>query len=435
MRNAQIASAVALAIGGASIVQAGTAPTLANCQSPNDTLYIAGSSAAQPAFAAALNNDAFGGAMSTFKASNGNFEAFCGVSTNASFAPINDTVVVHYRAEGGSVVGALPIVSGASIHFLNLAAATALGQTLTTTGTSETVGTTDGWGGTGTPSSLTTHTVEVGVTDVEPALLVGANYPSTYSATAFGSASNSQLANLTKTPLFDQVFGLLVNTNGFNGSGTGQTVNLSREAVANILTGKFTDWAQVPNASGSGTVSSTSVPIVVENREAGSGSRAGASAYFLGYNCSQTKTVINDPSPANDFYATADAASAVSGQPGGITYAQINTTGANISLAQLSGITPTNLAAATGQYDYWYEAQLIKGTIVSTGGSAIYTFLKTELAALASAPKVNDILAIPNVAGNTPSATPTSSGGSTPIYINPYSRNSASCSVPVEDSN
>src|ERR1700733_11046881 len=114
MRNLKIASAVALALGGISAAQAAS-PTLAQCQAPGATLYVAGSSAAQNAFAAALNTDLFGGGEVTYSATNGNFKAYCGLSANATVAPVNTPIVVHYRAEGGSVVGALPIVSGNAI--------------------------------------------------------------------------------------------------------------------------------------------------------------------------------------------------------------------------------------------------------------------------------------------------------------------------------
>jgi PBP superfamily domain len=436
MNNLKLASAIALALGGISAAQAGTAPTLAQCQSPTDTLFVAGSSAAQNAFANALNTDAFGGAGVTFKASNGNFEAFCGISANASFAPVGNSVVVHYRAEGGSVVGALPIVSTKPVKFLNLASATSLGQTLTTTGTSETVGTTDGWGG-----PLIEHAVEVGVTDLEPAQFVGKNYPSAYSTSVFGSATAAQLAGLSKTVLFDQVFGLFVNTSGLNGGGTGQAINLSKQAYANILDGNYTDWSQVPTtaftsgaATTAGVVSNVAAPITVINREAGSGTRTGASIYFLGYNCGQTATFVNDPNPAADYYATSDELAAASATPGGIAYASIDNAGkANLTTVSLNGIVPSNLAATAGDYGWWYEAQLIKGTITSTGGPTIYSFLTTELANVNTAPHAADILAVPGAgspknAVSVPVVANTSEPGSA-IYVNPFTHSSSSCSV------
>jgi hypothetical protein len=431
MRNLKIAAAVAMAIGSVPAAYA-VAPTLANCQNPSNALFLAGSSAAQKGFFSAVNTDGLGGNGVTYTSSNGNFQALCGISSNASLAPIGNAVVIHYRAEGGSVVGALPVVSGKAIKFLDLSTAATLGGALTTTGTSATVGTTDGWGG-----ALTSHTVEVGITDVEPAQFTGSNYPSLYSTAAFGTASPAQLAGLTKTALVDQVFGLFVNTSGINGGATGQAIDLSRETAAAILKGTYTDWSQVPTASG-GRVSSVAKAITVVNREAGSGSRAGASIYFLNTGCAPTGSTINDPTPASDAYATGDALAAAGNTTGAITYASIDNAGkANLTTVSLSGVAPSNLAATAGTYDWWYEAQLIKGTITSPGGAAIYSFLTTELSAVSTAAHFASILAIPGVAGNVkavpvvPSPPPAGTTGTTTIYVNPFTRSNNSCNVPT----
>jgi hypothetical protein len=430
MRNYKIASAVALALGSISAAQA-AAPTVAQCKAPTDTLYVAGSSAAQNAFANALNTDAFGGGELAFSASNGNFKAYCGISANASFAPVGDVVVVHYRAEGGSVVGALPIVSGKAIKFLDLTNAAVTGVAVTTTGTSAANGTTDSWGG-----PLTAHTVEVGVTDVEPGQFVNANFPSAYSAAVFGAATPTQLANLPKSALFDQVFGLFVNTSGLNAAGTtGQAINLTRETVANILLGSYTDWSKVPTATG-GQVSTVAATIKVINREAGSGTRTGASIYFLDYGCGKAVS-INDPTPGTDGFATADVLATAGATPGAITYASIDNAGkANLSTVSLYGVAPSNLAATSGQYDWWYEAQLIKGTILTPAGSTIFGFLQKELSTVNTAPHVADILAIPNAGSpaNTP-AVPVVANTAQPgaaIYVNPFTRGGASCAIPGE---
>src|SRR5271168_1485878 len=110
-RNTKLASAVALALGTLAGAAHAASPTVTQCKTPNDTLYVAGSSAAQGGFGNALNNDAFGSGEIVFSASNGNFKAYCGISTNSNLAPVGNVVLVHYRAEGGSVVGALPVVS------------------------------------------------------------------------------------------------------------------------------------------------------------------------------------------------------------------------------------------------------------------------------------------------------------------------------------
>src|SRR5581483_11174042 len=131
--------------------------------------------------------------------------AYCGAAKAGNGAGIATGAIttVYYRGEGGSVVGALPIVSGKAIKFLDISTAGCQVAAPVTTGTSATVGTTDGWGG-----CVTNHAVEMGVTDLEPSVFSPPNYPSAYSVAVFGTASKTQLANLNAIPLFGQVFAL-----------------------------------------------------------------------------------------------------------------------------------------------------------------------------------------------------------------------------------
>ena len=439
MRNLSVATAVALALGAASAAHADS------CANPTYALYVAGSSAAKPAFQTALANDLFS-SESSFSSSNGDFEAFCGPISAAGAAntglTAGATATVYYRAEGGSVVGALPVVSGKPVNFLDLTGAGCNVATPPTTGTSAANGTNDSWGG-----CVTTHGVELGVTDLEPSVFLASagNYPTAYSTTVFGSASPAQLSTLASTsiPLFQQVFGIFVNTQGINGGGVGQALNLSKETVAQILTGHYKDWSKVPSTSG-GAVSSTSQAITIENREAGSGTRTGASLYFLGQECTGANAIkLKDGAASLDSYATSDVLKAAAGVAGSITYASIDNNGKqpNLTLVSLSGVTPSNLNAAAGQYDYWYEATAVNGNTTGTsggittpGGSALASFLTGgELQNLATAPHAVDINVIPTAGTNSATVPLTSStvGGKT-IYTNPFTRGGNSCNIPVE---
>jgi hypothetical protein len=428
--NLKIAAAVAVAIGGHTLAQA--APTVAQCAAAGAKLYVAGSSAAQNAFANALANDLFDATgETTISATNGNFKAYCGAAKAGNTAGIatGTIVTLYYRGEGGSVVGALPIVSGKAIKMLDISPAGCQVAAPATTGTSATVGTTDGWGG-----CVTTHAVEMGITDVEPTAFVAPNYPSSYSTTVFGTASKAQMAALTTTALFQQVFGLYVNTSGINGGATGQAINLTRQTAAAILQGQYTDWINVPSATG-GQVSTTSQAITLVNREAGSGSRTGMSIYFLGTNCVTFPGTLLDPNPANDGYATGDVLATAAATPGAITYASIDNSNASLSKASLSGVAPSNLAATNGQYDWWFEATAQKGTITSTGGTSLYNFLiGGELQNIATAPHTAQVNAIPFVGTNGATVPVTSNtNGTGTIYINPFTKGGNSCSIPVED--
>src|ERR1700722_512655 len=164
MNNLTIAAAVALALGGATAAQAQST----GCASgvPDYALYVAGSSAAKASFQTALAADLFTSETS-YSSTSGDFEAFCGpISAKGSTATgltAGSIATVYYRAEGGSVVGALPIVSGKAMNFLDLSGTNggvACSTTPTVTGSSSANGTTDSWTG-----CVTTHGVELGITD------------------------------------------------------------------------------------------------------------------------------------------------------------------------------------------------------------------------------------------------------------------------------
>jgi PBP superfamily domain len=433
MRNLKIAAAVALTIGGFSVAQAN--PTAAQCAAPNNVLYVAGSSAAQNAFANALAIDLFGGVANenVYSGTNGNFRAYCGTAVaNTAGITAGNTVTVYYRGEGGSVVGALPIITNKPVKFLDISTAACQVAAPVVNGTSASVGTTDGWSG-----CVSNHAVEMGVTDLEPGVFVGTNYPTDYSTTVFGKATPAQLKALASVPLFQQVFGLFVNTTGINGGGANQALNLTKETVSNIMAGNYADWNSVPTFNPTtgavGVVSNVSVPITFVHREEGSGTRTGASIYFMGTLCTTLPVPINDPGP--DGYATGDVLTTVNATNGSITYASIDNVGAkpNVSLVSLSGVTPSNAAATSGQYDWWFEATAQKGTINSTGTSLYNWLVGGELQNLATAPHTAQILAIPNVGSNVGAvpATANTISGKT-IYINPFSKSGNSCNVPGE---
>jgi ABC-type phosphate transport system substrate-binding protein len=434
MRNLQIAAAVALAIGGHSAAQAAQTP--AACAAAGATLYVAGSSAAQPSFGTALAADLFdagGETVISATGGNGNFKAYCGAAKagNGAGVPTGTIVTVYYRGEGGSVVGVLPIVSGKPVKQLDLSQPSCQIAGPVVNGTSATVGTTDAWSG-----CVTNHVVEMGVSDLEPTVFTSPNYPSAYSTTVFGTASKAQLAALVPVPLFQQVFGLFVNTSGINGGASGQAIDLTRETAANILEGNYVNWNAVPTASG-GVVSSTSQPITIVNREAGSGTRTGATIYFLGTNCSTAPGTLLDPTPATDGYATGDVLSTAATTPGAITYASIDNNGKQpaLTMASINGVAPDNLKSTSGTYDWWFEATAQKGTITSPGGTGIYNWLTGgELSNIATAPHVKHIMAIPNTS-NIPLVPVTGSASlvnGVTIYINPFTKSGNSCSIPFE---
>ena len=427
------AVAVAMASGYATAV----VPTLAQAANPTASLVIAGSSAAAAGVNAAIQTNLCGGAANTLIASSkggsGNFLAnSCFTAVAIPNLPANTLVTIYYRTEGGSVVGALPVVSNKAIKRLNLADASCgvVGNvaTCTVNGTTSVTGTTDAWTG-----AVTADTVQLGVTDVEPAQLTNADFPSNYSSAAFGTATPAQLKQLTTVRLFDQVFGLLVNKQGQSFS----TVSLTKESAANILLGNLSDWANVPDLLGN-PISSASSPITRINREPGSGTRTATNIFFLNYQCGSPASIPPVTGETLNF-STGEELTAANNTPGSIAYASIDqilnpangTKFPNLVLASLDGVSPTNLAAATGQYGFWFEATLVPETGVTGGSLALSTYLQTNLPKLALAPSIPDVLAIPGVGGNVATTPLTTRGtGTAEIYVNPYSRGGNSCSVP-----
>jgi hypothetical protein len=369
---------------------------------------------------------------------------------------------VWYRAEGGSVTGALPIISGSTINQLTL---NTTGATNTNTSGGYTVTVGGNATGNGLDDSFTNvfkAPVQLGITDVEPGALIKNNYPSAYSTAAFGKANSTQLGNLGSnngTVIFDQVFGVFVNVNesALSGvaagkaqavGGTASNLALSAQTIATILQGKVTDWGNVPLAGSStgAAVAVSGTPITIVNREQGSGSRTATDIFFTNDHCSSDTS--NSPLAAlggasvwpTEYFSTADVLSNANTIPGSITYATIDQAGpsfGNLTLVAINGVQPTNLAAATGQYGDWFEAYAItpnglSGVQASLASNLVTAFGNISNLGFGQA----DLLANPINPNSTAPALPVTStiGGTTgakAIYTNPYSRGGASCNDPA----
>jgi ABC-type phosphate transport system substrate-binding protein len=281
-------------------------------------------------------------------------------------------------------------------------------------------------------------TVQLGVTDVEPALLIANDFPSNYSAAAFGTATPAQMKALPTVRLYDQVFGLVVNKSGQ----TFSQVNLTRESAANIILGNYSDWSNVPDAISGAPISSAPSEITRINREPGSGTRTSTNVFLFGYHCGSAVSMPNPQAGEVVNFSTGEEMNAVNSTPGSIAYASIDqilnpangTKFTNVILASIDGVAPSNQAAATGRYGWWFEATLVPETGVTGGSLALSQYLQTSLPKVANLPSIPSVLAIPGVGGNVP-ATPLNSNGGTgtaQVFVNPYSRAGNSCAVPGE---
>jgi hypothetical protein len=448
-----IAAAVAVAVASGA---AHAVPTLTQAGSPNVALVVAGSSAAAPAVQNFAQNQICGSAANTLSiasiGSSKNFLAYsCQIPTQiddpngvGASIPANSIVTIYYRTEGGSVAGALPVVSGKQIKRLaisttNCVTTSANTATCTVGGTTTQAGTLDTW-----TTAVANDTVQLGVTDVEPAQLTNQDYPTNYASSAFGSATVSQMQNLVTAPAIQQVFGLFVNVSGQGF--TSNPVNISKQTAANILNGTISNWNKVPDAVSGAAVTTASHAITRINREPGSGTRTSANMYFLNYQCGSTNAM---PARAGETlnFATGDELNAINATPGAIGYASIDnwysagkgtTTYPNLQLVSINNVVPSNLAAATGQYDFWYEATFVPNPSLNqaSAASTLSNYIQQNAPDIGSVPSLADVNAIPfATGGNTPglplSTHTNGAAGTATVYISPLTRNGNSCSVPA----
>jgi hypothetical protein len=287
--------------------------------------------------------------------------------------------------------------------------------------------------------------VQMGITDVEPTALVVNNYPSAYKTSVYGHATASQLSGLTATTIFDQVFGIFVNTTsaGFTtaekaGQGTTTaSLSLPQEAITNILQGNSTDWSHVPDTTGAAVTGTTSTPITIINREQGSGSRTSTDIFFTGDHCAAATPIAESTAGTADFFSTGNVLAAANTVAGSITYASIDNAGStsfpNLTLVAVNGVQPSNLNAASGEYGDWFEATAVTGSnfsSLSAGQQALINVLTSSFQTESSAPQATDVLAIPGVSTNAASL-PVSGTLSGKIYINAFTRSGVSCNTPL----
>ena len=398
-RTVTLAAAIAAVLGtGAAYA---SPPSLADIEASTNNVYIAGSSAAKNAVLGALETNVCGGAGNAFifnSAGNTNFFAVSCVPVTAVGAKQAGVYNFFYRDEGGSVVGMLPIVNTKAINQLALTAGTIGGCSaspcsITVTGTSSTNGVTDTFGPAGTVAK---QFVDIGIADVEPAALIGNNYPTPYSTTVWGPVNPTGLVNLPATQLFGEVYALMVN----EGSTifTENPLNLSVQTAQQILTHKIRDWSLVTDINGN-AVTNGPLAITIINREKGSGSRTATDLLIAGDVCTTGGASLFDPGGANptDFFSTGDVLTAVGGVQGGITYATIDQTlPTGVTKVSLNGVTPSNLNAATGAYPFWVEATFVINPS-SPADQTVMAFIASALQTEATAPHLADILAIPGV--------------------------------------
>jgi ABC-type phosphate transport system substrate-binding protein len=149
------------------------------------------------------------------------------------------------------------------------------------------------------------------------------------------------------------------------------------------------DWNSVPKADGSGFVSAASLPIKICNRDQGSGTRASAAFYANNYLCGGPGLATTGGLAVNA--STGTELTCISGNAGAIGYAtyQGATNPAGTSLVTLNALTPSVINAATGQYEFWYEATFNNGAALTGLDSNLANALTARVRDAANLPAAN----------------------------------------------
>jgi hypothetical protein len=285
-KASRVAYAVAAALGTSGAHA--TLPTT----TPDLTVYAGGGSAEpQPVEAAFCRNfsnvDLYTDTGAATQSAS--YLVLYGTSTgaNAGF-PSGKNVLFIYKFNGGSYPnGAVPQTTGGGT--LNFPTVNSILNTSSLIG----AGSTQGTACTATQKGLPTYTYTIavgnnvqpafGVTDLEVGAFAGFNNPT--GALSGTTWIPSPLVTVGKADLaYDLVEGVAVTNSLYTGAvaGTNAKTNFSRAEVAAILSGYVTDWNQIYADNGS-PVAPSGTPIILIDRNVGSGTKAAGSLYFLGY--------------------------------------------------------------------------------------------------------------------------------------------------------
>lgn len=302
-----------------------------------------------------------------------------GSSYRAYFGTVNGTgtsldgkkVLMHERAAGGSIYGVNPVAQATPLARMKIEAATCAA-----TGVAYPAAT--------YKCSATVNAVpDAGVSDVEPAMFVGDNLPSGWSA-----LTTSELGNLTISSQNAVVFGIAVSDTVYNAGVT----SLSRSQVTSLLSGAYQDWGMIkPSLTGKF--------VRVERRGAGSGTQASANAYFGGFPCSPNAVGLSTAQVNNPgVYEVVENSSTGLVKSGliadntagkyaiGLISAENTAPATGWKFVSIDGVAPTVPNAIAGKYDYFVEQSMqwrnttVNGVAAPVAGGDMDTFLNTFLA-------------------------------------------------------
>lgn len=359
MRNMKLVAALA------AVCASGSAFALAPDAATSINLVVAGASAQRNTFQQEFTAICQAATLNLYQASptaNQDFRAYsCTLNTTGLPASIaGRNAIVYYRSEGGSVYGVGPLAKNLPVKRLlvnsaacTVAAPPAFGN-CTVTGYNLTTDTATG--------NLVNSVVDLGVSDVEPNRFVGENWPAATTSVLGTQPTDTQFNTLSSQTATGTVFGILVNS-------TLAVDDLSRQDVNSIFTGQYGTWDQVADVNNA--VDATG-EITVCRREPGSGTQTAASIYFNGQGCPVGYPFVAAPAgplfenPVVENGTSTTMNTCVSTRTGSIGIQTYTVTPpAGTKWVTINGKLPGKVAAALGDYDYWFESTFNKDEVIA----------------------------------------------------------------------
>jgi len=310
----------------------------------------------------------------------------------ANAGPLNagDKILLKYRSSGGVFANGIgPVARGGNINYLNIAGATQDSTTLR-------------WKLI-TASNNDPQSPDVGFSNTEIGVYIAPNLPA-------GNLplSAAEKLQINVTPIYSLVGGIAVTQALYDGTdvdgvGLNTSANsarakksFSRYEITSILNGTVTDWSQVTDDAGNALPAG---PVVLYDRNNGSGAKAVSNAYFLnnpgGGAFQATLPPIGGASNQGSLatsppvYVLETVSSAVL-QPFRLQAAQnanrraiavlgrqslpaapnLNWRFVAIDGVDLGGNTFSRANVINGRYDYWYTANIVTRNQVVNGKRA-----------------------------------------------------------------
>lgn len=246
-----LTAAVGLAI-------AGQAAALGPDVAPDVVIYGGGGAEQNnffEAFASSLLNNIDSYTDSPTGAASANFRYIFGnLKVAAGIVPANAKVLIKYRSQNGVFFnGVDPLARGKNLNYFSIAGAVKVGtRYVINTAT----------------AAQEFQAPDFGLANSEVPLYTGPNL-----AVGEVALTVNELSNINRVPIYNIANGIAVSGNLF-----AQKPNFTRAEIAAILAGSLQDWSQLNDAAGNPLPEG---PIILIDRNPGSGAKAGVNQYFL----------------------------------------------------------------------------------------------------------------------------------------------------------